>query len=751
MDENVELRFLLLSAGSLTAQNVLQALGTRRERCVVIGTNSVAEAAGNFRCDRVYLVPPAAAQADYIARLEALIREERPDLVIPCRDDDVFALARLGERSPHGSALLTGTVAAARALTDKLESARFADRHGLPFMKTAATVHEALALAAAHGLPLIGKPRRGNGTRGVVLLRSRAEIERAFAVRGDLIAQPFLEPPADVDALTAPFDAGLPLFFSFPTTLRSVQIVVGPDGNTSSPFGALNTQVGGLGTEMTRCDDPELLEVGKAYARALAAEGWRGPLNVQLKRDIEGKLMAFELNGRFGGATAGRALLGFDEVGEAVNRFLASADFPRIARSDADTVQRYNHSYAIPPDGPETLERQDGWCSTRVRSPASGAARAAESTLRFLILSSGSLAAQNVIQAICARDQRSVLIGMNSIAEAAGNFRCDRVYLAPPAASSSAYIERIAELVREERPHLVIPTRDDDIMALAMLAEQSPTDAVLLTGSVAAVRFLNDKVETARFARRHRLPFAYTVDNLRDARELAATFGLPLVGKPRSGNGSRGVVILRSIDEIERAFATRSDLVAQPLLDPPPNVDALTAPFEAGMPFFFSFPAALHSIMVIVGPDGCYSEPYGAVVEQTAGAGARYARTEDRELIETGHAYARATAAEGWRGPLNVQLMRDRDGRLTAFELNGRMGGSTGARAVLGSDDIGEIVSRFLPGAPLAPLEATGGKISHRFPRTYAIPREGLATLRSTGRWLRSGRSARADERKRTS
>ena len=246
-------------------------------------------------------------------------------------------------------------------MNDKLNTARFAKRHKLLFAQTTENVVGALKLAEAHGLPLIGKPRSGNGSRGVMLLRSVAEIERAFASRSDLIAQPFLDPPPDILELTAPFEAGLPLFFSFPTTLHSAQVIVGPDGASSAPFGTLNTQVGGLGTQMTRHEDPELLDVGRAYARAAAAEGWKGPLNVQLKRSREGKLVAFEINGRFGGATAGRALMGFDEVGEAVNRFLPGADFATIPRSQSDIVQRYPYSYGIPRDGVIALQTIGSW------------------------------------------------------------------------------------------------------------------------------------------------------------------------------------------------------------------------------------------------------------------------------------------------------------------------------------------------------------------------------------------------------
>ena len=358
-----KLRLLLLSVGSLVSQRLIGALGVRRERCVLIGTNSVADAAGNFRCDTVYLVPPAASGAAYIERIAELIGEEEPDLVIPCRDDDVLALALLGEQSLRSDAvLLTGTVAAARVMNDKVESARFAARHGLPFAPTATNAREALALAQAHRLPLIGKPRCGNASLGVVLLRSTEEIERAFALRPDLIAQPFLDPPENMNALIAPFEAGLPFFFSFPSTNKySVQVIVGPNSSISASFGTLNTEVGGKGVTSRRCDDPELLEVGRAYGLAAAAEGWKGPLNVQLKRTPEGELVAYELNGRFTGGTAARTLMGFNEIGEVVGRFLPGAAFPSIPASESDEEQRYLTSYPVPREGVATLQTLGKW------------------------------------------------------------------------------------------------------------------------------------------------------------------------------------------------------------------------------------------------------------------------------------------------------------------------------------------------------------------------------------------------------
>ena len=360
------IRFLLLSVGGGVAHNFFEALGHRRKHCVLIGTNSLAAAASSFRCDSVYRVPPAADRERYRARILELIEKEGPHLVVPLRDDDVLVLAEIGELHPRlVPMLLTGTVASARVMNDKWETACFAARHGLPFAATVQHAADALALAKAHGLPLIGKPRAGNASKGVVLLRSTDEIERAFASRSDLVAQPYLDPPPDMEALVRPFDAGLPIAFSLPGRMKySVQVFVGPDGSVSRSFGTVSVEAGAQATEYRRRDDADLLEIGQAYGQAAAAERWKGPLNVQLKRTPAGKLVAFELNGRFTGGTAPRAVLGFDEIGEVVSRFLPVFAFDRLRSPASEVAQSYLRSYPLFLTDVTDIERSGKWSST---------------------------------------------------------------------------------------------------------------------------------------------------------------------------------------------------------------------------------------------------------------------------------------------------------------------------------------------------------------------------------------------------
>ena len=215
-------------------------------------------------------------------------------------------------------------------------------RHGLPFAPTATTVREALEFAATHRLPLIGKPRCGNASHGVVLLRSNDEIERLrIASRSDRTA---LTRSAlrhrDARCATSS-GAGVLLllvsrgpFVSDPSRYRSGREHLG----SIRRFGDANH---GPKHPDGTMRNPDLLEVGRAYSRALAVEGWKGPMNVQMKRMPRGDFVAYELNGRFTGGTAARTLLGFDEVAEVIARFLPGADFPSISVAPAELVQNY--------------------------------------------------------------------------------------------------------------------------------------------------------------------------------------------------------------------------------------------------------------------------------------------------------------------------------------------------------------------------------------------------------------------------
>jgi carbamoyl-phosphate synthase large subunit len=327
------LKILITSAGSLVGQNILDALEGRRGGVRVIGVNSLAQAASNFRCDVCYTVPMAANEERYHVRLLEIMESELPDLILAGRDDDVIALAAIREQNPrHAARIACGSLAAARTMGDKFLSCQFARQHGLPFADTACgDERELLELVARRGYPLIAKPRRGHGSQGVLVIQNRAQLARA-ATLADYVFQEYIDPPSNLDTLLPDPGFGAPLFYSLPELWQfSLQAVIAPCGEVVNTFCLVNdVMVAGRTEQNSHADDPALVGAIDRYARALADVGWAGPLFVQGRKTEDGRFVAFEMNGRLGGSVSSLLRFGFDQLGLLAHHF-ASAQ--RLAAS----------------------------------------------------------------------------------------------------------------------------------------------------------------------------------------------------------------------------------------------------------------------------------------------------------------------------------------------------------------------------------------------------------------------------------
>ena len=315
-------KLIITSVGSLVGQNVLDSLRGRTEHLYIIGTNSVVEAANNFRCDRSYLVPLAADTVDYVAALSSIIDTESPDLVIPGRDDDIVILADLKARLPaYSERFLLGSGHFARAMDDKVASHRFARQYGLPFSPTlqsasAGIEGELKQMVETFGFPLIAKPAKGNGSRGIWIVTNERQLGNVSKEPGFAI-QPLL---GDKPDLTMDTRFGLPFVWQVAeNNLYATQSLIDREGNVVDLIAFVSKMVAGKCEQLRRCIDPELLRIARRFTDSAVEEGWRGPFNLQLKRDPVHGFQAIEMNGRFSGGTSARYHLGFDEVGKMIN------------------------------------------------------------------------------------------------------------------------------------------------------------------------------------------------------------------------------------------------------------------------------------------------------------------------------------------------------------------------------------------------------------------------------------------------
>ncbi|MEP7208921.1 MAG: hypothetical protein ABI920_18460 [Casimicrobiaceae bacterium] len=338
-----KIRLLVLSPGTQVGQNVLATLARRRPDVHVVAISSVATEPALFDLDAVFIAPETAADPDaFEARLLAVMESERIDLVIPCRDDDVVFLAGLRERRPAlARHLLCGSRSAAEVIVDKWSSHEFSRAHGLPFAACliASPAEVQRRFVATYGLPLVAKPRRGYAAIDVFLLHTEAQVATMLA-RNGYVVQEFLGDPQALDQYLASMAAhGVPLYHSFERVKHSIQALIAPDGSIVHVITTLNERFMRRSKVVRADPDPTARMIGERCAHAFAAQGWRGPLNVQCEKNARGEILIHEFNGRFTGGTIDRWLLGHDEVAAAIvaftGRSLPAVDNVRPAAAES--------------------------------------------------------------------------------------------------------------------------------------------------------------------------------------------------------------------------------------------------------------------------------------------------------------------------------------------------------------------------------------------------------------------------------
>ena len=355
-------RVLVTSIGSQVGWTVLAALRPIRSRLVVIGCNTLAASPTVFDCDRAYRVPKTANACAYREALRTIVFREQPDLVIPGRDEELTILAELAtDHAWSGIRVLAPPPELVPVFNDKLETARFAARHALPFAATAYEPEEITALIETRGFPLVVKPRiGGHASKGVRIVANPAQLRAALAT-GDMLVQECLNPDiiSGLDSFVP--EAGVPLHYAVSDLRYAAEWLLDDAGEVVSLQGVVSHTEGPQSIHMRLTDDAALMEVASGYARALVAAGHRGVANIQGKQLADGRFVPFELNGRFTGSAAARAYMGCNQVAQAVCRFLWGESYADMPAYPNTTALKSSIFQGIDQTAIDTLETTGFW------------------------------------------------------------------------------------------------------------------------------------------------------------------------------------------------------------------------------------------------------------------------------------------------------------------------------------------------------------------------------------------------------
>ncbi len=326
MNRREALNILVLGVGGIVSQGILKALAISGLKCRIIGACIHLESLGLYTTDRSYISPPA-SDPRFVDWVFNICQEERIDLVMSGVEAILEAL------SPHREALRRQTgalciVSEPETLAlgaDKLRTARWLEAAGFNFARSAAADEDGAVaeLARSRGYPLIAKPRNGHGSRGILVVRTAADLERACRLPGYVIQEYLGNDDAE-------FTAGC--FSDRNGDVRGVIVM-----RRQLVYGTT-----------VRAEVGEFPEARAEAERIAAALKPMGPCNVQMRMD-RGRAVCFEINVRFSGTTAMRARLGFNDV-EAAARHYALEEPPKdlpVVTSGA-AIRYWNEAYLSP-------------------------------------------------------------------------------------------------------------------------------------------------------------------------------------------------------------------------------------------------------------------------------------------------------------------------------------------------------------------------------------------------------------------
>ncbi len=319
-------RILVTGVGAIIGYGALRSLQDRGHH--LIGMDIYADAYGQHLCAD-FVQALRTDDPAYPAFLEDVLIRLRPDLVLPCIEQDVERFDGLrGLFSQLGIACALNRHELIALAADKWAFHEAQRAHDLPAIDSSLDASFD-RLAADLGLPFLLKPRRGYAGKGIVAIGSNAEFEAFRAeVGGRFMAQRRIGSD-------------------------QAEYTVGAFGDGEGKVAAqiqMRRLLSGEGATVKAwvVSDPGLTKTVSAYCAAFKP---LGPTNLQFRKDGDGWAL-LEINPRISSSTSLRAAFGYNEAAMAVDYYLGGRlpVQPAIRRGHA---VRYIEDHVVFDDRPD--------------------------------------------------------------------------------------------------------------------------------------------------------------------------------------------------------------------------------------------------------------------------------------------------------------------------------------------------------------------------------------------------------------
>lgn len=304
---------VVTAVGAIIGQGIVASLRKSGLSVRIIGVDRDPNGIGRHFCDAFFAKPHCDEDSpDYLAFWASLLEHEAVDLVLPGLELDVLFFSRNRSAfSESRSRIVLNDAALTELAQDKWTFAEALKTHGLPVIPgcLAATWDDCVAELGAP--PLLLKPRQGNGSRGIAVLRDADDFAYLSRKSKDaFLIQKFVGSD-DQEFTVGAFGLG--------------------DGKTLPPIiFRRKLSVAGNTQYAEVVDHPVLAAAVEQLAAIFKPVG---PTNYQFRMAGDVPYL-LEINPRFSSSTSLRAAFGYNEAALAVQFYLMGEvpDAPTISR-----------------------------------------------------------------------------------------------------------------------------------------------------------------------------------------------------------------------------------------------------------------------------------------------------------------------------------------------------------------------------------------------------------------------------------
>ena len=323
-----KLTILLLGVGGNVSQGILKAIrgydfAKKNVEIHVIGACISPESVGLYMCDQA-CISPYANDPGFLDWVITLCNKQKVDLILTGVEENIIALQRgIRELKTRTKAIFVASPLEMLEIgQNKYLTCEWLKDNGCRYPQFCRlddwdAVKE---LVQRVGFPLVAKPCHGKGSGGVHFLTDMDAL-KALGTSEDYVLQECVGTAADEYTVGCYCDKNGQLVESIVMHRRL--------GHGST-----------MAAEVV--EDAEIRTEAEKICKAFHPGG---PLNIQMRKDKDGRAVCFELNVRFSGTTPIRAHFGYQDVAALIKEYCLDEDIKECFRVQKGVVYRYTNEF----------------------------------------------------------------------------------------------------------------------------------------------------------------------------------------------------------------------------------------------------------------------------------------------------------------------------------------------------------------------------------------------------------------------